>query len=349
MEETKKMDIRALETDEIADFLARHGEKKFRAKQIYEWLWNKWVHDFDKMTSLSLDLRNLLKEHFTIFGIELIDKQISRDGTQKLAFRLHDGLLIEGVLIPSAERSTACISSQAGCPLGCTFCATGKLPYQRNLSCGEIYDQFMYLEKASEKAFQRKLNNLVFMGMGEPLLNYDPVSQSIERLTHPKGRGFSPQRITLSTIGLPKMIKRMADDGVRYNLAVSLHSAIDSKRSKLMPVQKNYSLKELGDAISYFHQKTQQRITFEYLLLRHVNDQLEDAQALAAFTKIVPCKINLIEYNPIDESDYQRSDLQDTSAFMAELEKRNLIVNMRKSKGSDISGACGQLANKYYK
>jgi len=327
-------------------FFADHGEAKYRARQVLEWIWEKGCTDVDRMTSLSKPVRQLLKENFRLESLKNEISQTSRDGTVKIGFRMEEGGFVEGVLIPSGGRNTACISTQAGCPLACGFCATGKFGFVRNLTAGEIFDQVMELKKVSEKAKQGSLTNIVLMGMGEPLLNYEPVLKAIDHLTAPDGLGISPKRITLSTVGIVEGIKRLGDDGVRFNLAVSLHTANDLKRNAIMPVNKSNPLNRLSTAIHYFYEKTGNRITFEYILMNEVNDGLTDAAELARFCKIVPCKINLIEYNPVEGVPYRASTRERTEQFKTFLETRNLIVNIRKSRGKDIDAACGQLANK---
>lgn len=322
------------------------GEKSFRSKQIFEWLWQKNAATFEEMSNLSKDLRLKLENHFYIDHIVLDDQQISSDKTIKCAFSIGEGKVVEGVLIPTTSRTTACISSQVGCSLSCTFCATGKLKLMRNLSAGEIVDQVVYLKDQAENRYNSPLTNIVYMGMGEPLLNYKNVLRSVEMLTSEEGLGMSPKRITVSTAGIAKMIRKLGDDQVKFNLAVSLHAANDKKRSHIMEINDTNNLAELADALRYFHEQTESRVTFEYIIFKDFNDQLEDAQELAEFTKCVPCKINIIEYNPIDDSEFQQADKQKVDAFAAYLESKNLVVNIRRSRGKDIDAACGQLANK---
>lgn len=340
-----QIDIRTLTIDEIKDFFIKKNEKPFRAKQVYEWIWKKAVYSFDEMTNLPKALRENLKKHFLFRKLNMADFQKSRDGTVKIAFALHDKAITEGVLIPSENRSTACISTQVGCPLNCSFCATGQLGFTRNLTTGEIFDQVIEINRLSEKRLNRPLSNIVIMGMGEPLLNFENTMQAIEIITSDKGLGISPQRITISTAGLVTGIKKMADSHVRFNLAISLHTADNKKRDKLMPLNKSNNLEQLAGAIIYFHEKTQQRITFEYLLLKDVNDDIQDAKKLARFCRIVPCKVNLIEYNATGNQGFQKSPAHKTQQFADFLKSKNMIVNVRKSKGNDIHAACGQLAN----
>ncbi|KPL17125.1 MAG: 23S rRNA (adenine(2503)-C2)-methyltransferase [Bacteroides sp. SM23_62] len=339
-------DIRQADETEITSFVRAQGEKPFRGRQIMEWLWKNGVTDFDRMSNLPARLRESLKEHFTLSGLLIKTEQISRDKTRKFGFQCHDGLLVEGVLIPSQGRVTACLSSQVGCPLNCSFCATARLETRRNLSVGEIFDQVVLLQDASQKTFGTRLSNLVFMGMGEPLLNYENVMNAISHMASENGLGISPRRITLSTVGLTKGIIRLAHDKVKFNLAISLHSANDEKRNSLMPVNKSNPLPALTDALKLFYQETHTRITYEYLLMKDFNDSLRDATELADFCKITPCKINLIEYNEVAGSTHQKTTPERLQAFMEFLESKNLIVNIRRSRGQDIDAACGQLACK---
>lgn len=339
-------DIREIDMEEITAFVIAQGEKPFRGRQIMEWLWKNGVTDFDGMSNIPARLRASLKEHYTLSGLHIKTEQISRDKTRKYGFLCPDGLLVEGVLIPSMGRVTACLSSQVGCPLNCSFCATARLKTRRDLSAGEIFDQAVLLRDASQKAFGTHLSNLVFMGMGEPLLNYESVVTAISHMTDEKGLAISPKRITLSTAGLTKGIIRLAQDKVRFNLAISLHTANDTKRNALMPVNKSNPLPELAKSLTLFHQETGTRISYEYLLMKDFNDSLRDARELAEFCKITPCKINLIEYNEVSGSLHQKTTPERMQAFVDFLESRNMIVNIRRSRGQDIDAACGQLASK---
>ena len=341
-----KKDINQLELEDVQGFLAEHKEKAFRAKQIREWLWKKNVKTFEEMTNLSKPLRALLDEHFVIHTLRVDDKQVSNDRTIKSAFKLHDGRVVEGVLIPTPKRMTACISSQVGCSLSCKFCATGQLKRMRNLNPYEIYEQVLEIKQQAEEHYNIPLSNVVYMGMGEPLLNYNSTVESIHMLTSEEGLGMSPKRITISTAGIAKMIKKLGDDGVKANLALSLHAANDKKRNEIMPINETNTLASLAEALRYFHDKTGARVTYEYIIFKDFNDTLMDAQELAEFCKNIPCKINIIEYNPIDGGEYTQADLEKVDAFATYLEKRNLIVNIRRSRGKDIDAACGQLANK---
>lgn len=342
----KQLNIRELSFEELKSTLSEMGEKTFRAKQIYEWLWQKDASNFSEMTNLSLPLREKLDHHFYIDHIQVTDQQISVDRTIKCAFSIDEGKVVEGVLIPTTSRTTACISSQVGCSLACKFCATGKLKLMRNLTAGEIVDQVVYLRNQAESRYNTPLTNIVYMGMGEPLLNYKNVLRSTELICSPEGLGMSPKRITVSTAGIAKMIKKLGDDEVKFNLALSLHAANDEKRTKIMEINDSNNLAALKEALVYFHEKTGTRVTFEYIIFKDFNDSIDDAIELVQFARCVPCKINIIEYNLIDDGEFQQADSAKVDAFAAYLESKNLIVNVRRSRGKDIDAACGQLANK---
>lgn len=342
----KKDNIRNHSLSELQHIFKNLDEKGFRAKQVYEWLWKKNASSFDEMSNLSLALREKLNNHFFIDKIKLDDQQISKDKTIKCAFEIEPAKVVEGVLIPTTSRTTACISSQVGCSLSCKFCATGKLKLLRNLTPGEIVDQVVYLKNLAENMYNQPLTNIVYMGMGEPLLNYKNVVRSVDILSSEDGLNMSPKRITVSTAGIAKMIKKLGDDEVRFNLALSLHAANDEKRSKIMEINDTNNLATLQDALVYFYEKTGTRPTFEYIIFKDFNDSLMDAKELAEFCKCVPCKINIIEYNSIDDEMFQKADDERVSNFASFLESRNLIVNVRRSRGKDIDAACGQLANK---
>jgi len=341
-----KRDIRALTKIELRDFFVSEGDKAFRGNQVYEWLWSKSAHSFEDMTNISLETREMLEENFVINHIKVDHMQRSSDGTVKNAVKLHDGLIVESVLIPTGSRTTACVSSQVGCSLDCNFCATARLKKMRNLNPDEIFDQVAAINQESLLYFNHKLSNIVFMGMGEPLMNYNNVLKAIDMITSPEGLGMSPRRITVSTSGLPKMIKKLADDDVKFNLAVSLHSAIDEVRSEIMPFSKAFPLKDLKESLEYWYEKTNSRITYEYVVWKGINDSKEAINALVKFCKHVPCKVNLIEYNPIDDSEFQQANQQAISDYISILEMNDIIVNVRRSRGKDIDAACGQLANK---
>ena len=345
-ETQSKRDIRKLKLDELKEFFVQHGDKAFRAQQVYEWLWKKAAKDFDQMTNLSLATRDQLKAHFTINHILVDTMQRSADGTIKNAVKLHDGLIVESVLIPTEKRITACVSSQVGCSLACKFCATARLKRMRNLNPDEIYDQVAAIKQQAELFFGRPLTNIVFMGMGEPLLNYNNVMTAIDKITSPQGLNMAAKRLTVSTVGIAKMIMKMADDEVKFNLAVSLHSAINKTRSAIMPINDTNSLEELGDALKYWYAKRKKKVTYEYVVWKGINDTQEDAEALLKFCKIIPCKVNLIEYNPIDDGEFQQAPDEVLNKYMDLLERHGITTRIRKSRGKDIDAACGQLANK---
>ena len=343
--DSEKKDIRELSLLEIEGILVGMGEKKFRAAQIYEWTWKKGASSFDEMSNIPKQLRDRLSENFCFLNVKCIYTVSSSDKTHKFLFETYDGCRFEGVLIPSADRVTACISTQIGCQMGCAFCATGQLGFKRNLTSGEMFHQVFSLDRLSSEIFGTPLSNIVIMGMGEPLMNYENTLVAIGKICSEKSMGMSPQRITMSTCGIAPQIKRLADDGIRFNLSISLHSAIDSKRNEIMPINRKYNLAELSEAIRYFHEKTGTRITYEYLMLGGINDSLDDARALTEFTKVSPCKINIIEYNPHPDDRFRKSENVELENFIKHIESRNIVVTIRKSKGSDIAAACGQLAN----
>lgn len=338
-------DIRALTNEEWDFFLKEIKQPKFRKKQVEQWIWEKGVASFDDMRNVPAALINELKSSFTLNRSQVADIQEASDGTSKAVFRFFDETIAEGVYIPSSKRVTACVSSQTGCSLNCAFCATGRFHKNRNLTTGEIYDQVFEIKKMAEEKGEN-LTNIVYMGMGEPLLNYENVIESINYVTGKPGLEMSPSRVTLSTAGIVPGIKRLADDEIRFNLAISLHSAIDKTRDALMPINKKYNLKELSESIKYFYKKTGERITFEYLMLNNVNDSIEEAEALADYCKSFPVKINLIEYNPVPEFDYLPSTAERLKRFENHLLGKNMIVNIRRSRGKEIAAACGQLANR---
>ncbi len=346
VETTIRRDIRRLTLEELKLFFVQHGDKAFRAQQVFEWLWKKSAKDFDQMTNLSLSTRELLKSHFIINFILVDSMQRSVDGTIKNAVKLHDGLVVESVLIPTEKRITACVSSQVGCSLACKFCATARLKRMRNLNPDEIYDQVVAIKQQCELFYGRPLTNIVFMGMGEPLLNYNNVMTAIDMITSSKGLNMASKRLTVSTVGIAKMIMKMADDEVKFNLAVSLHSALNHVRSSIMPINETNSLEELGEALKYWYKKTKKKITYEYVVWKGINDGDEHAQALLKFCKLVPCKVNLIEYNPIGDGDFLQASEESLKMYMHLLEMNGITTRIRKSRGKDIDAACGQLANK---
>ena len=322
------------------------GEKAFRAKQIYSWIWQKSCVDFEEMSNLSKPLRDMLREVFTINAVTVRQEQRSSDRTIKSSFALHDENIIEGVLIPAPDRMTACVSSQVGCSLTCKFCATGYMDRKRNLNADEIYDQVVLIAKQAQEHYKQPLTNIVYMGMGEPLLNYSNVLKSIERITAPDGLNMAAKRITVSTAGIAKMIKKLGDDQVRFNLALSLHAANDDKRNEIMPINEQNSLRALAEALKYYYAKTKNPVTYEYIIFNGVNDDLSDAQELAAFCKHLPCKVNIIEYNPIVFADFENADADKIDRFADYLRQRGITTNVRRSRGKDIDAACGQLAIK---
>lgn len=346
METPKRIDIRSLTLAELQTQLMAFGEPGFRAKQVYQWLWEKTCTNFDEMSNLSKSLRETLKTQFEICAVKIHQSQISEDRTIKNSFKLYDGNLVEGVLIPTTERMTACVSSQVGCSLTCKFCATGYMERKRNLNADEIFDQVVLIAKQAEQNYKLALSNIVYMGMGEPLLNYANVLRSIERITAEDGLNMSYKRITVSTAGIAKMIKKLGDDGVKFNLALSLHAANDAKRNEIMPINEQNSLKALAEALKYYFAKTKNPVTYEYIVFNNFNDELSDAQELARFCKHVPCKVNLIEYNPISLADFKNAEVDKIEAFADYLKSQGIITNIRRSRGKDIDAACGQLAIK---
>ena len=346
MEEINKKDIRLLTKEALQDFFASHGAPSFKGGQVYQWLWQKGVHNFDLMTNLSLEHRNILKTYFEIKHINIDTQQRSSDGTIKNAVKLHDQLVVESVLIPTASRTTACVSSQVGCSLDCVFCATAALKRMRNLNADEIYDQVVAIDHQSKLYHNRPLSNIVFMGMGEPLMNYKNVIAAIDKITHPEGLAMSPKRITLSTSGIPKMIKKMADDNVKFRLAVSLHSARQEVREKMMPFAQKFDLKDLIDSLVYWNEYSKKQITFEYIVWEGINDQKEDIHALVALCKRIPSKVNIIQYNTIDGSLMKQAQQSVIDDYITALTRARVKVTYRRSRGLDIDAACGQLANK---
>ena len=344
----QKQDIRLLTLPELTEQLLAMGEKKFRAKQVYEWLWEKSATTFEEMTNLSKGLREQLSEKFEILPITIATQQQSNDGTVKFGFRLHDGHIIEGVLIPTTERLTACVSSQVGCSLSCAFCATGFLKRERNLTQAEVYDQYVLINNVALEQYGRPLTNVVFMGMGEPLLNYKGILGGIDRLTNEDSLNISPKRITVSTAGIAKMIKKLGDDEVKFNLALSLHATNDEARNEIMAINETNSLDALVEALNYFYEKTEGKITFEYILLNSVNETVEDANRLIQLARQVPnAKVNIIEYNPIEQASFTKADAKQRDQFIAILERAGVTATVRRSRGKDIDAACGQLANKH--
>jgi 23S rRNA (adenine2503-C2)-methyltransferase len=343
----ERKNIRHLGLNELEKYFDESGEKKFRAKQVWEWLWQKNAYSFEEMTNLSKELRIKLAENFSLPALKIDATQYSTDGTIKNRFKTYEGHLVEGVLIPTDERKTACVSSQIGCSLSCKFCATGYLERKRNLTFDEIYDEVVLINQQSERVYDKKLSNIVFMGMGEPLLNYQNVLKAIERITAEDGLFMSPKRITVSTAGVAKQIKKLGDDKVRFKLALSLHAANDKKRNEIMPINESNNIKALIDALNYFYKQTGNEITFEYILFQNFNDSQKDAEELVKVYRQVPADlVNIIEYNPIDEFKFSKPSEEVIENFMKYLEKHKVNARLRRSRGKDIDAACGQLANK---
>ncbi len=348
MNTSNKLDIRKLNLDQIKEFTLSKGQPAFRAKQIYEWLWKKSATSFDNMSNLPKELRESLNENFEIRAIQLDKAQHSLDGTIKSRFTLHDGHKIESVLIPVPvdQRFTVCVSIQVGCSLTCKFCATGQMSRIRNLDAAEVYDQYVEVNKQCLEAYGHPLTNVVYMGMGEPLLNYSNTMESIDLLTKADGLNISPKRITVSTAGIAKMIKRLADEETKVNLALSLHAADDEKRNMIMPINEQNTLEVLMDALKYFYQKTGNKISYEYITFKNFNDGIQDAKNLVKLCKSFPVKVNIIEYNPIEGLDFVKSDEDAINKFALYLRKHEIMCTIRRSRGKDIDAACGQLANK---
>ncbi|TXI31272.1 MAG: 23S rRNA (adenine(2503)-C(2))-methyltransferase RlmN [Niabella sp.] len=343
----KQQNIRSLSAEELEKYFLSVGEKKFRAKQVWEWLWQKPVQSFEDMSNISKALREKLNTDFTLPALQVNTSQYSDDGTIKSRFTTVEGYYTEGVLIPTEERKTACVSSQVGCSLSCKFCATGYLDRKRNLNHDEIFDEVAILNKQSLETFGQRLTNIVFMGMGEPLLNYKNVLKAIEHITSPDALAMSPRRITVSTAGVSKQIRQLGDDKVRFKLALSLHAANDKKRHEIMPINDTNDIKSLAEALNYFYKQTKNEITLEYILFNNFNDSLQDADELIKFYRQVPADlVNLIEYNPIDNANFTKPSEEKVDAFMTYLEKNRVNARLRRSRGKDIDAACGQLANK---
>ena len=340
-----KKDIRELDLNAIKKFCLDNEMKPYVSKQVYSWLWNNSCSSFDEMSNLSKKNRKIFDEFYCINKITVDTNEVSEDGTIKIKFKLHDGNFIEGVLIPQETRMTACISSQVGCSLSCKFCATGTMARIRNLTAGEIYDQVVAIMNKSKEVYNLPLTNIVYMGMGEPLLNYKNVKRSIHFITSDEGLEMSYKRVTLSTSGISKMIRKLADDNVKVNLALSLHAASEEIRNNIMPIGDSNSINDLRDSLKYYFSKTRRKITYEYVLLKDVNDRIKDADDLYKFTKHIPSKVNLIEYNPVDGLGFEKSTEKSTELFMNHLDSRRVNVGLRRSRGKDINAACGQLAN----
>lgn len=338
--------LRHIPVDVLEQTLTEWGEPKFRIKQIKDWIWVKNIGSIEEMSNISKELRAKLHDLFYIPKVSIDHSQFSEDGTVKSRFRLHDDRFVEGVLIPTDKRMTACVSSQVGCSLSCKFCATGYMKRMRNLDWDEIVDEVTLIDSISQERYNKKLTNIVFMGMGEPLLNYKNMMQAIERITSPEGLGMSPRRITVSTAGVAKMIRQLGDDGVKFKLALSLHAANDAKRNEIMPINESNDLKTLIESLNYFYQKTKNEITLEYILFSEFNDSLEDAAELVKVYRQIPADlVNIIEYNPIEMADFKKPNEAVTDRFMDYLAKHRVNARLRRSRGKDIDAACGQLAN----
>ena len=339
--------LRELSIPELEQLVASMGEPKFRAKQIYDWMWQKFAGDIQEMTNLSKLLREKLSAEYYIPKVKAHHSQFSEDGTIKNRLQLHDGFFVESVLIPTEQRTTACVSSQVGCSLSCKFCATGYMERKRNLEFDEIFDQVVLLNEQALEHQGRKLTNIVFMGMGEPLLNYKSMMRAIGKISDPNGGlAMSQKRITVSTAGVAKMIKQLGDDQAKFKLALSLHAPNDKKRNEIMPINESNNLASLIEALNYFYKATGSEITLEYILFRNFNDSLKDAEELVKLYRQIPCDlINLIEYNPIENASYMKPDEETIAEFSEYLESKRVNVRIRRSRGRDIDAACGQLAN----
>ncbi|MEW6196139.1 MAG: 23S rRNA (adenine(2503)-C(2))-methyltransferase RlmN [Bacteroidota bacterium] len=346
-----KIFIKGYTLKELQDYCISIGEPKFRGNQLFNWLYNHISFDFNEMQNISKQFRSKLTEHCELKTLTLRAVQDSHStGTKKYLYETNDKRKIESVIIPEKERNTLCISTQVGCPLDCKFCATGLMGYKRNLSSGEIVDQYLISAKELGK---ENITNIVYMGMGEPLLNFDNTLKSLEIFTHELTKGLSRTRITVSTAGIPHKIKELAESSYRVKLAFSLHSAFDEIRNKIMPINKKYSLKENIEALRYYAQKTKTRITFEYTMLNDLNDRNEDLKALTKLCSKLPSKINLIPFNSIKHmnpggisAEFEPTPYKNILEFADGLRNNNITVMIRETQGDDIAAACGQLAAK---
>ena len=349
-----RVNLKAMSEAELENFAASIGQPSYRGRQLFHWMYGKGAGSFEEMTSLPKAFRQKLSENATIDSFEIETIQKGGDGTMKALFRLPSGKRAEAVLIPDidergdARRLTVCVSSQVGCAMGCTFCATGQMGFQENISAGGIVDQVQLMNDEALEHFGKPISNVVYMGMGEPLLNYDQVMMSIDILTHEKGMDLSPRRITVSTVGLARRIRDIADDDRRFHLAVSLHAPTNEKRSSIMPINEaeKTSLPALKEAVEYYADTTGRPITYEYCMFDGVNDSKADAQKLAEITRWVPSKVNLIMYNPVDGLGFGRTPEDRLDDFIQVLIQEGVTVTVRRSRGQDIDAACGQLANK---
>jgi 23S rRNA (adenine2503-C2)-methyltransferase len=350
----EKVDLKSLNRKELQEFCEKQGLQSYRSDQVFQWLYQKGVSSFDEMTNLSKDLRSRLGEIAEVNRIEPVTQQESSDGTMKFLFRLpgEEDYKVEAVMIPDfyddgvANRLTVCVSSQVGCVFGCSFCATGKMGFFRSLTHGEIVDQVQYINEICEEKFDKRITNIVYMGMGEPLHNYKAVVNSGSIICDDLGIGLSPKRITISTVGLTKQIKKLADERQPYNLAISLHAANDEKRDEIMPINSSMNLSQLKEAVQYFYAKLHRPITYEYLLFDEFNDSPQDARELAQIAQWAPSKVNIIMYNDVAGVALKRAREQRLDAFMQELVKNDVTATVRRSRGDDIDAGCGQLAIK---
>ncbi len=337
-----KQNLLGYTRQELEDTMVSLGDKSYRGRQLFKWLYGDRQYDFSLMTDLSKEMRSKLDEQFEFRGLTMARSQVSADGTRKFLFELEDGSPLETVLIPDEEgRKTVCVSSQVGCALKCGFCATGTMGFMRNLTVGEIVGQLVYIrDEFGADAF----TNIVFMGMGEPMLNYENVIEAVRIISAPSGLAISAKKVTISTSGVSPKIKKLADSSLKARLAVSLHAATQEKRVKIMPVAETFHLDKLMEAIKYYTDKTGYRVTFEYILFDNFNDTMEDVLALSKLIRGIPCKINLLAYNPVEGLDFDRPSDEKVDWFGRELYPRAPAVTVRKSRGRDIDAACGQLA-----
>lgn len=342
-------DIRTQTLSDLQKTFVDIRQPAYRANQVYDWMWKLGAKGFDDMTNIPLSLRQDLKEKFSFHSITLDTRQNSSDGTIKSRFKLYDGRMIETVLIPVIEdkRATVCVSSQVGCSLTCSFCATGKMGRIRNLTSAEIYDQAFETNRLSQEVLGYPLTNIVYMGMGEPLLNYGPVMESIQRINSVDGMGWSQKRITVSTAGIAKMIRRLGDEKVKFNLALSLHAADDQKRNQIMPINETNNLKALMEALEHFYHNTHGRISFEYIALKGFNVGMDDADKLIRLCRgQFPVRVNVIEYNPVSGVLFEKAEESQVDHFARRVRDKGVMITVRRSRGKDIDAACGQLANK---
>jgi len=339
--------LRLISQEELQAFIQKYNQPSYRAQQIWDWIWNKHAASIEEMSNLPQSLRQKLSEHFNIPKVGVYLQQKSQDGTIKCSLKLDDNRYVEGVLIPTETRMTACVSSQVGCSLSCKFCATGFMPRSRNMSYDEIVDEVTLINQLALDNYGKRLSNIVFMGMGEPLLNYSNVIKAIDIITSKENLGMSPRRITVSTAGIAKMIRKLGDDEVRFNLALSLHAANDKKREKIMPINESNNLKTLVEAINYYYSKTKNKVSLEYILFKDLNDSLEDARELLKVYRQVPAHmVNIIEYNSVDGTEFKKPDPEVADKFVQFLLDNKVNARVRRSRGQDIDAACGQLANK---